>query len=242
MKYLLACFFLILSYSVSSAQESITNADVISMIKAGFSPEVVTTKIKRSGGKFDTTPNAMKDLKTAGVPESVIIAMIESDAPDPKPGAPAPTIAAPAKPNQVVLKDASRIEIELAYTVSSADLKEGDAISFLTVHPVEIDGVVVIERGAPATARVVKAEGGKSWARGGQLSWAIQSVAAVDGQKVPLQYSTGTKGNGSTGTMTTGLVVTGLLFWPAAPLWGFKKGKPAVIPAGKRFEVFVHET
>jgi hypothetical protein len=30
------------------------------------------------------------------------------------------------------------------------------------------------------------------------------------------------------------------VFWPAAPFWGFKKGKNAIFPAGKRFEAFVH--
>jgi hypothetical protein len=33
--------------------------------------------------------------------------------------------------------------------------------------------------------------------------------------------------------------ITAVLFFPAAPLWGFKKGKPAVVPAGTRYTVFV---
>ena len=32
----------------------------------------------------------------------------------------------------------------------------------------------------------------------------------------------------------------GVLFWPAAPFWGFKKGKDAKVPAGRRFDVSVH--
>lgn len=40
--------------------------------------------------------------------------------------------------------------------------------------------------------------------------------------------------------MATGVIVTGVLFWPAAPLWGFKKGKDAKVPAGQRFDVTVH--
>ena len=46
-------------------------------------------------------------------------------------------------------------------------------------------------------------------------------------------------GNGRAGTMATGMIVTGLLFCPAAPLWGLKKGKPAVLPAGQRYSVVV---
>jgi hypothetical protein len=40
--------------------------------------------------------------------------------------------------------------------------------------------------------------------------------------------------------VATGAIVTGLIFWPAAPLWGIKKGKNAVYPLGTRFQAFVH--
>lgn len=232
--------FLVLCLALTAtffAQQPLTNADIISLTKSGLSAEVVSAKIKQSGGSFDTSATALTDLKKSGVAESVILAMIEA-------GVPAATatipVTAPSGANTVTLKSGTPIELELAYTVSSADLKEGDAVSFRVVQPIQVNGITVIERGASATARVVKAEGGKSWGRGGNLTWAIQHVMAVDNQKVPLDYTAGSKGNGAPGTMTTGLIVTGILFWPAAPLWGFKKGKPAVIPAGKRFEVFVH--
>lgn len=239
MKAMLLILMLCLS-SLAHAQHPLTNQDVLTLIKSGLGAEVVTAKIKQSGGDFDTSPATLKQLKDAGVPESIIVAMIEASAVRPKALAHA-SLNTAAKPNQteVVIKDGTRVEIELAYTVSSADLKEGDAVSFLVVNPVQVDRFMVIERGAPSTARVVKAEGGKSWARGGQLTWSIQNVTAVDGQKIPLHFTSSTKGDGKAGSMTAGIVVTGLLFWPAAPLWGFKKGKPAVIPAGKRFEVFV---
>lgn len=222
-------------------QQPLTNTDIINLVKSGFSEELVIAKIRSVGGKFDTSTSALKILKDSGVAETIILAMIEVDSPqkdeeevvaDKKDKAP--------KENEILVKDGTRVELELAYTVSSENLNEGDAVSFLVVQPVIVNGTTVIERGAAATARVVKAEGGKSWGRGGNLSWAIQHVSAVDGSKVPLHYSAQTKGGGKPGTVTTGIVVTGLLFWPAAPLWGFKKGKPAVIPAGKRFEVFVH--
>jgi hypothetical protein len=235
MKALLA--FLLLFTLTVRAQQPLTNADVISLVKSGLSAEVVTAKIKRSAGNFDTSPSALRALKEAGVSEASIVAMIEADS-----GSAVITGVPAGAPRAATatLKDGTRVELELAYTVSSADLNEGDAVSFLVVQPVIVNGLIVIERGAPATARVVKAEGGKSWGRGGNLSWAIQHVTAADGQKIPLHYTAGTKGDGKPGSVTTGIVVTGLLFWPAAPLWGFKKGKPAVIPAGKRFEVFVH--
>ena len=232
-------FILLLSLAITVfAQQPLTNADVVSLVKSGLSAEIITAKIKQTSGIFDTSPTKLKELKTAGVPESVILAMIESGVPVRAIELSKPVESTPS--NSVTLKDGTPVELELAYTVSSAELKEGDAVSFRVVQPIQVNGLTVIDRGAPATARVVKAEGGKSWGRGGNLTWAIQSVTTVDNQKIPLNYTAGSKGNGSPGTMTTGIVLTSLVFWPAAPLWGFKKGKPAVIPAGKRFEVFVH--
>jgi hypothetical protein len=68
----------------------------------------------------------------------------------------------------------------------------------------------------------------------------MQDVIAVDGTKVPLEFSKSTRGDSKGGTVTTAVIVTGVLFWPAAPFWGFKKGKDAKVPAGRRFDVSVH--
>ena len=68
----------------------------------------------------------------------------------------------------------------------------------------------------------------------------MKDVVAVDGSKIPLEFAKRTKGDSKGGTVATAVVVTGVLFWPAAPLWGFKKGKDAKVPAGSRFEVAVH--
>ena len=70
--------------------------------------------------------------------------------------------------------------------------------------------------------------------------WAMQDVITVDGAKVPLEFSKQTGGDSKGGTVTTAVIVTGVLFWPAAPFWGFKKGKDAKVPAGTRFGVTVH--
>jgi hypothetical protein len=47
-------------------------------------------------------------------------------------------------------------------------------------------------------------------------------------------------GDSKGGTVATGVVLTSIVFFPAAPFWGFKKGKNAIYPAGKRFPAFVH--
>jgi hypothetical protein len=134
----------------------------------------------------------------------------------------------------------TKIEVEAAHTVSSKDLKEGDAITFTTILPLIIAGKTIIEKGAIVTARVTKAKKGGSWGRAGQLAFSMQDVVAVDNSRIPLEFAQAGKGDSKGGTVATGAIVTGLVFFPAAPLWGFKKGKNATIPQGKRLEVMIH--
>jgi hypothetical protein len=51
------------------------------MVRAGLSPEVVAAKIKNSKCQCDTSPAALAELKASGVPDTVILAMVQSAAP-----------------------------------------------------------------------------------------------------------------------------------------------------------------
>jgi hypothetical protein len=71
------------SQNASSFQESnslgpLTNKDVLDMIIAGLTPEVIVAKIKASNCQFDTSPTTLQKLKIAGVPDIVLVAMIEA--------------------------------------------------------------------------------------------------------------------------------------------------------------------
>jgi hypothetical protein len=145
------------------------------------------------------------------------------------------------KVTEVKVPKGTPVEIETAYEVSSANAEEGDAISFRVVSPVKVDGVTVIAAGALATGLIEKAKRRGHWGRPGQLGWSMRDTVAVDGQRVPLQFGRATRGEGKGGEVATKTVVTGVLLWPIAPvalLWGFKKGKNAIIPVGKRVEAF----
>jgi hypothetical protein len=60
------------------AATTLTNNDVVEMIKAGLSADIVVAKIKASSSKFDTSPSALQQLKSAGVPDTVILAMVQA--------------------------------------------------------------------------------------------------------------------------------------------------------------------
>jgi hypothetical protein len=63
---------------VQSDIRPLTNKDVLEMLKMPLSPEIVVAKIRSANCAFDTSAAALKDLKGAGVPEPVLLAMVQA--------------------------------------------------------------------------------------------------------------------------------------------------------------------
>jgi uncharacterized protein YgiM (DUF1202 family) len=63
-----------------SAQKPLINADILDMVAAGIGPDIIVAKIKTSTANFDTTPATLKELKTKGVPDGVVLAMVQTPA------------------------------------------------------------------------------------------------------------------------------------------------------------------
>ena len=226
--------------SPGAAAQPLRNEDVLKMIRAGLSPEAVGARIRATAREFDTSPAALQSLKAAGVPDDVIVAMVTA------PPVSAGEAAPPSRvPRAVAIPAGTLVDIEAAYDIDSQNVKEGDALSFRVVNPVKVGGVTVIEAGATATGRVERAKRGGHWGRAGLLVWGAQYVNAADGTRVALQpMTTRQRGDSKGAKVATQMVVTGALIPFAAPLallHGFKRGGNAVIPAGRRFEVFVRD-
>ena len=72
-------FLLTLSaYAQQAAPPALTNVDVLKMVDARLNDAVIVSLIKSSQCKFDTSPDAIIKLKTGGVSDAVIGAMVES--------------------------------------------------------------------------------------------------------------------------------------------------------------------
>jgi len=227
----------------------LTNQDILTMVRAKLPSPLIIEKINSSSCAFDTFPSVLAELKYKGVPDDVLMAMVKAPRGErkmtavsrqPSSRGTSSESSSTGELTNLTIPDGTPLEVESAFTVSSGEVEEGSAVSFTVVHPVKIDGATVIAAGARATARVTKAKKGGSWGRAGTLAWEMRDVVAVDGSKVPLEFTNRKKGDSKGGTVTTAVIVTGVLFWPAAPFWGFKKGKDAKVPAGSRFEVAVH--
>ena len=80
----------------------LTNADVVQMLKSGFSDSAVIAVIQKATTQFDLSSASLAELRYAGVSDSVVVAMLESGnrapgaASPPATAAPAPATAAPA--------------------------------------------------------------------------------------------------------------------------------------------------
>lgn len=70
--------FVPLTQSISAqTQGKLTNKDVIKLVKAGLSAEIISATIKSSKTEFDTSMTALQMLKKEGVPDAVILAMLD---------------------------------------------------------------------------------------------------------------------------------------------------------------------
>ena len=219
---------------------TLTNADVLRMVEAQLAPEVVVEKIKGSACDFDTSPAALEHLKLAGVPDALLLLMVMS----PKCVAQQQQQQQTPPPRRVAVSVpvGTVVELETAYTFNSQLTRRGDAITFRVVNPVVVEGQVVIEKGATATALVTKAERGGHFGRAGRIAWMLKEVTAADGSRIPLQFSGRTVGDSKGAKVATQMVVMGALMWPIAPVvlfHGFKRGENAVVPEGKRFDAAV---
>lgn len=59
----------------------LTNADIVSMVSAGLSLEVIVAKMNASETDFDTSPSGLRQLKADHVPDSILLEVIKRTKP-----------------------------------------------------------------------------------------------------------------------------------------------------------------
>lgn len=215
----------------SLAQAQLTNKDVLDMLRSGLATEIVVAKIRTTPSKFDTNPPALAELKSANVPDAVIIAMVQGLV---------PTSAENWAMTDVKVPDGTEIEIQLLNALSGQEAKVGDVVDFTVMRAVQVNGVTIFERDASARARLSTAKKSGRWGKAGKLEWAMQDVQAVDGNRTPARFTKRHLGDSKGGTVAAATLLTAAFLGPFGLFWGLKKGRPAVIPAGTRYTVFVH--
>lgn len=68
--------FLSLAVAQTPAQDVLDNQAIIKLVKAGLSEDIIVSLIKTREGRYSTGPDDLVALKAAGVPDSVISAIV----------------------------------------------------------------------------------------------------------------------------------------------------------------------
>jgi hypothetical protein len=204
----------------------LNNAAIMKMRTLHLSADVMVAKIQSSPCEFDTTPAALQKLKQAGVPDKVILAMVQA------PSASAPPPVAPKMPQIVEVKipGGTPVEVELSYVVSSDDAVDGRVVLMTVAQDVVVDGLTVIQHGAEAHARVttIKQPGFMNRPPG-EFGWTMEYVTAVNSDHVPANFFSK---EAAENPMSSIMGAPG-------PSWEFKKGKPVVIAAKTKFQTTI---
>lgn len=138
------------------------------------------------------------------------------------------------------LEDGTPVKLRLNRTISSADAHVNDTVDFDVLEEIKVHDDIVVPRGSMAWGTVTEAEPKRRMARGGKLNVNIDDVRLASGEKVPLRAVQDAKGGGHTGAMVGAMVATAIVFFPAAPLFLFMKGKDITIPKGTEITAYVN--
>lgn len=153
---------------------------------------------------------------------------------------PAAAAAVLKQPLAFGLEDGTPIKLRLNRTISSADAHVNDTVDFDVLEEIKVHDDIVVPRGSMAWGTVTEAEPKRRMARGGKLNVNIDEVRLASGEKVPLRAVQDVKGGGHTGAMVGAMVATAIVFFPAAPLFLFMKGKDITIPKGTEITAYVN--
>jgi hypothetical protein len=184
----------------------------------------------------------MRPLTIAAISISLVHAQTVTPQPNAVEPAQEPTSQAQvaASGRKPVLPEATPLLMRINRTVSSADAHQNETVDFETLDDVKLGDLVVIPKGSTAIGTVTEAVPKRRLARGGKLSMNIDYVRLPSGERLALRGIQDLRGGGHTGVMTGAMVATGIVFFPAAPLFLFMKGKDITIPKGHEITVYTN--
>lgn len=240
---------------VAQEHKTLTNKDVVDMVKQGLNETMIIKVIQASDTEFDTSPDAMTQLQSGGVSLNIMDAMLKADqskknaaaaasaapaastaraAASPAASAPAPAPApADANPGKHLLKEGTEVPLKFAQDLSSKTANEGDAVELTLDNELKVDDVVVAKPGAKAVAVVSNAKKAGMVGKGGELNIQLQHLT-VNGVRVRVRGTKGREGESKTGTA----VALTVLFGPIGLL---KHGKNVEVKAGTPLVAYVDE-
>lgn len=173
----------------SQDQKALTNKDILDMVKQGLNEAVIVKVIQASDTKFDTSPDAMTQMQSAGASVKIMDAMLKADAnkrkaaaaPAPATTPTTPPVALPADPHagKLLLREGTNVPLKFAQDESSRYATEGDKVQLTLTSDLKIGDVVVVKQGAKAVAVVTHTKkSGMLPGSNGELSLQIKELVS----------------------------------------------------------------
>jgi hypothetical protein len=238
---LLALSVFIVPASLAQTQKPLTNADIINMTSQGFEAALIVRDIQSSSTDFDTSTQALINLKNAGVDKSVLEAMLAAQSAKPTGTVEAVRGAPPTDPSQpacsansaCLLKEGVQVSLKFAADLNSKTAHEGDPVEFLLDDDLKVGTAILVAKGAHAVATVTDAKKAGMMGRPGELS--VQMQYLVSGSNhVRIRGTKGREGDSKTGATVALTVLFG-------PIGLIKHGKNVDIPAGTALTAYVDQ-
>jgi len=232
---------------LAQTKKPLTNDDIISMTKQGFNASLIIKAIQTSETHFDVSPQALSALKSAGVSQDVMEAMLSAQANPPNagneaahpptPGATPATAIVAAKPecnvNGCLLTEGTEVPLKFVNALSSKTANDGDPVEFVLAQDLKVGDEVVIKEGAHATAMVTNAKKAGMMGKAGELNVQLNYIIAGE-THVRLRGVKGREGENKTGATVALTVIFG-------PIGLIKHGKNVEIPAGTPLTAYVDQ-
>jgi hypothetical protein len=208
----------------SRAGSFLKNADIVEMYIQRRSSDLILKRIKSTRCAFDTSPEAVLQLKATGLYDSIILAMLEAPV--------ASETSEQKAPESVSMRipDGTPLEVKLNGSVWSEGVREGMIVEMLAAEDLVVNGVPVILRGAEARARVLAVREPGARGGSGEVAWFMQDVVAINGDRIPVTFASKQPGNNHTRNFE------GYPFFSTE----FHEGSQAIKSSNQNFRVIVH--
>ncbi len=131
-----------------------------------------------------------------------------------------------------------------SYIVGQITAAEGDTFAIVATEELDIEGMVIVEKGAKGQGTIAMVEGAGSNGHAGKLGLQYDYVTASDGNKIKLSNTQHTdQGEGQAGKASTATVATYLLLGPLGLFaHNFVRGKDLTIDEKTKLTAFVDTT
>jgi hypothetical protein len=161
------------------------------------------------------------------------------------PAASASPAASPLPAGTVVAVPAGTpVSVSFVQQVSSDSATEGTQIPVVVSKEIDINGLVIVAKGAQGQATLTKVQHSGGNGSGGKVEFNVDWVTAVDGEKIALSQVNNTTPNADRKGAASTLAIVG---WATFGLLGLfshnlAHGNAAIIQPDKVFTVFVDHT